>query len=114
MHRPGRALHPSRRGQGSPEESLSQPEENTVTNDVGQRCPACDSGRTYWAYSTVDGDVWDCGSCGRQWTVAVDEPRVDSRRRNHTREVVDVVRRALCEMANAAAWGQGLVASDKW
>jgi len=36
-------------------------------------CPACDSGSTYWAFSTVDGDVWYCGSCGHQWTVEISE-----------------------------------------
>jgi uncharacterized protein (DUF983 family) len=42
-----------------------------VTPDLVQRCPACGSGRTYWTYSTADGDTWDCGSCGHQWTIEV-------------------------------------------
>lgn len=53
---------------------VSRPEEITVTTDLGQRCPMCGSGATYWTFSTREGDIWDCGSCGHQWTVAVDEP----------------------------------------
>jgi uncharacterized protein (DUF983 family) len=44
-----------------------------VTTDPDQCCQACGSGRTYWTFSSVDGDVWDCGSCGHQWTVEVSE-----------------------------------------
>jgi len=44
-----------------------------VITDPGQWCQACGSGRTYWTFSSVDGDVWDCGSCGHQWTVEVGE-----------------------------------------
>lgn len=40
-----------------------------VTDDRGQCCPVCTSTRTYWIFSAVDGDAWDCGSCGYQWTV---------------------------------------------
>lgn len=36
-------------------------------------CPACGSATTYWTFSSVDGDAWDCGSCGHQWTVEVGE-----------------------------------------
>jgi hypothetical protein len=42
-----------------------------VTTDPGQYCQECGSGRTYWIFTSVDGDVWDCGSCGHQWTVEV-------------------------------------------
>jgi hypothetical protein len=28
---------------------------------------------TYWTFSSADGDVWDCGTCGHQWTVEVRE-----------------------------------------
>jgi hypothetical protein len=44
-----------------------------VTVDFGQPCPACGSSSTYWTFSTVDGDAWDCGNCGHQWTITVDE-----------------------------------------
>jgi Zn ribbon nucleic-acid-binding protein len=42
-----------------------------VITDPGQRCSACGSDHTYWMFSSVDGDVWDCGTCGHQWTVEV-------------------------------------------
>lgn len=60
-----------------------------MTTDLGQRCPACGSNRTYWAYSTVDGDAWDCGSCGQEWTIEVVEMitrKSGNRAGNHTRE----------------------------
>ena len=44
-----------------------------MSTDPDQSCQACGSGRTYWTFSSVDGDVWDCGSCGHQWTVEVRE-----------------------------------------
>ena len=44
-----------------------------MTTDPGQYCQACGSSHTYWTFSSVDGDVWDCGSCGHQWTVEVRE-----------------------------------------
>ncbi len=44
-----------------------------MNKDSDPYCPACDSAKTYWAFSTVDGDVWYCGSCGHQWTVKVAE-----------------------------------------
>lgn len=44
-----------------------------MTGDLRERCPACGGDHTYWTCSSVDGDVWDCGSCGHQWTVEVDE-----------------------------------------
>jgi hypothetical protein len=50
-----------------------------VTTDPDQCCQACGSGRTYWTFSSVDGDVWDCGSCGHQWTVEVAEVINDRR-----------------------------------
>ena len=50
-----------------------------MTTDPGQRCPARGSGRTYWTFSSVDGDVWDCGGCGYQWTIEVGEMITDRR-----------------------------------
>ena len=44
-----------------------------MTTDPSLRCPVCDSAGTYWIFSTIEGDVWDCGSCGHQWTVDVAE-----------------------------------------
>lgn len=52
---------------------LPSPKETTVTTDPGQYCLACGSSRTYWTFSTVNGDVWDCGCCVHQWTIEVDE-----------------------------------------
>lgn len=53
-------------------------------------CPACDSGTTYWTFSTMDGDVWYCGSCGHQWMVEVGE-MINDRRGDglgdHTRDL---------------------------
>jgi hypothetical protein len=49
-----------------------------VTTDPGQYCQACNSGTTYWAFSTVEGDVWYCGSCGYQWMVEVVEMITES------------------------------------
>ena len=44
-----------------------------MTVDVDQHCPVCSSTHIYWTFSTVDADVWDCGSCGYQWAVKVAE-----------------------------------------
>jgi hypothetical protein len=44
-----------------------------VTTDPRQYCPARGSGHTYWTFTSVDGDFWDCGSCGQEWTVEVVE-----------------------------------------
>ena len=61
-----------------------------MTTDPGQYCQTCASGRTYWTFSSVDGDVWDCGTCGHQWTVEVSEmitESCDNRPGDHIREV---------------------------
>jgi Zn ribbon nucleic-acid-binding protein len=55
-----------------------------VTVDLGQPCPACGSTSTYWIFSAVDSDAWDCGSCGHQWTVTIDKSRVGGRRGHQT------------------------------
>jgi Zn ribbon nucleic-acid-binding protein len=44
-----------------------------VITRPGEGCPACGSMHTYWTFSSADGDVWDCGTCGHQWTVEVRE-----------------------------------------
>jgi uncharacterized protein (DUF983 family) len=61
-----------------------------MTTDRGRHCQACGSGRTYWTFTSVDGDAWDCGSCGHQWVVEVVEmitERSSDGLGDHTREV---------------------------
>ena len=44
-----------------------------MSADLREPCPVCSSGHTYWTFSSVDGDVWYCGSCGHQWTIEISE-----------------------------------------
>jgi hypothetical protein len=55
---------------------MTTPAEHSMITSPGPVLPACDSGSTYWTFSTMDGDVW---YCGRQWTVEVSEMITETR-----------------------------------